>query len=192
MVRYETDVTGNIPVKRKDGTLFYADISMYPISISNKGCLVGVFRDITERKRVEETLRDSQNRSAMLLEAVPDMMFIISRDGVYRDFSVPDSSVLAVPVDQIIGTNIRDSGFKKESTDAIMHYIGLTLDTKKLHQFEYDLVVPDGKHRYEARMVALSEDSVLGIVRDITERKQAEEALRESRQLFRRHNQFPS
>ena len=144
MVRYETDVAGDIPVKRKDGTLFYADISMYPISISNKGYLVGVFRDITERKRVEETLRDSQNRSAMLLEVIPDMMFIISRDGVYRDFSVPDSSVLAVPVDQIIGTIIRDSGFKKESTDAIIHYIGLTLDTKKLHQFEYDLAVQDG------------------------------------------------
>jgi PAS domain S-box-containing protein len=145
----------------------------------------GVGRDITERKRNEEALRYSQNRSSMLLEAIPDMMFIISRDGIYRDFSVPDPSVLAVPVDQIIGTNIRDSGFKKESKDVIMHYIGLTLDTKKLHQFEYELVVQGGEHFYEARMVALGEDSVLGIVRDITDRKRAEEKLRENETRFK-------
>jgi PAS domain S-box-containing protein len=176
-----------IEMLRKGGGIVWMEVSS-SLVIGSDGTYIGfhgISRDITERKQAEEALRDSQNRSAMLLEAIPDMMFIISRDGVYRDFSVPDPSVLVVPVDQIIGTNICDSGFKKESTDAIMHYIGLTLDTKKLHQFEYELVVPGGEHSYEARMVALGEDSVLGIVRDITDRKRAEEKLHESETRFR-------
>ncbi|MDD1694700.1 MAG: PAS domain S-box protein [Methanoregula sp.] len=125
----------------------------------------------------ERQLRESEHRNATLLHAIPDMMFVISREGIYRDFSVPDTNVLALPVDQILGRNIRDTGFGDESADAIMHHIGLALETGTLQQFEYELTLPQGKRQYEARMVAFSEDSVLGIVRDITERKQGEAVL---------------
>ena len=97
MVRHEPTIAGNLPVRRKDGTIFYADVSTYPIHISNKIYLVGVFRDITERKMAEEALQASERRSAKLLEAMPDMMFVIARDGTYRDFSVANPSELAVP-----------------------------------------------------------------------------------------------
>ena len=137
----------------------------------------GIVLDITERKRVEEALQKSEHRSAMLLQAIPDMMFIISREGVYRDLRVPDESDLAIPADKIIGTNVRDSGFGKESTDAILHHIALALETKELQLFEYDLTLPKGIREYEARLLALNADEVLGIVRDITDRKHAEEAV---------------
>ena len=45
-----------MPVKRKDGSVFYADINASPIIINGKPCLLGVFRDVTERKRAEEKL----------------------------------------------------------------------------------------------------------------------------------------
>ncbi|MFA4876410.1 MAG: PAS domain S-box protein [Methanoregula sp.] len=54
MARHEINIAENLPVKRKDGILFYADVSTYPINKSNKDYLVGVFRDITERKQAEE------------------------------------------------------------------------------------------------------------------------------------------
>jgi len=127
----------------------------------------------------ERELRESEHRNATLLHAIPDMMFVISRDGVYRDFSVPDTSILAIPANQIIGKNIRGSGFGDESTEIMMHHIGLALETGALQQFEYELDLPRGKCQYESRLVALNEDEVLGIVRDITERKHSEKALRE-------------
>jgi PAS domain S-box-containing protein len=185
MVRHEITVAGNLPVLRKDGTIFYADISTYPIHISNKIYLVGVFRDITERKKAEEALQASEHRSAKMLEALPDMMFVVSREGIYHDFSVADPSDLAVPRDKIIGTNVRDSGFGEATTETILHHVTLALETKILQRFEYELALPGGTRQYEARMVALTDDEALGIVRDITDRKHAEEEINESEEKFR-------
>jgi PAS domain S-box-containing protein len=136
--------------------------------------------DITDRKRVEEALRASEQRSEKLLEALPDMMFVISREGVYLDFSVPDPAALAVPPDRIIGMNVRDSGFGEETTNRILHFISLALETKQLQRFEYELTLPWGTRQYEARVVALSNDEALGIVRDITDRLRVEEALHQA------------
>jgi PAS domain S-box-containing protein len=147
--------------------------------------LANVSLDITKRKQAEDALRKSKHRSATLLEAIPDMMFVLSRDGVYLDFSVPDKNLLAVPADQIIGKSIRDAGFEKENVDIILQYIGLAIERRELQKFEYELFIGGKKRLYEARLVALSKNEVLGIVRDITERRRAEEALRESEQKFR-------
>jgi len=52
----EFSLARNIPVERKDGTLFYADVNSSPITIKEKKCLLGIFRDITERKQMEEKI----------------------------------------------------------------------------------------------------------------------------------------
>ncbi|MFA5267457.1 MAG: PAS domain S-box protein [Methanoregula sp.] len=166
------------------GKITWVQLSAVRIVWNGRPATLNFLMDITDRKEAEAKLRESEHRSAMLLKAIPDMMFVITREGVYRDFSVPDPGVLVLPVERIIGTNIRDSGFKKESADAILWHIGEAIRTKKLQQFEYDLLIAGSRHLYEARIIALSEEEVLGIVRDITDRKQAEENLRESRQIL--------
>ena len=55
----------DIPVKRKDGSVFYADINASLIDMQGKKCLIGIFRDITELKKAEEKLR----RHKQLLES---------------------------------------------------------------------------------------------------------------------------
>ncbi len=55
----EKHSTHNVSVKRKDGSVFYADISASPITINGKRCLMGTFRDITERKQNEDALRQA-------------------------------------------------------------------------------------------------------------------------------------
>ena len=50
----------DIPVKRKDGSVFYVDISAAPVSFGGKNYLVGIFHDITERKQIENELKEHQ------------------------------------------------------------------------------------------------------------------------------------
>jgi PAS domain S-box-containing protein len=52
------DIAEDIPVKRKDGSVFYADISSSPVVFGDREYLVGIFRDITERKRQEEEINN--------------------------------------------------------------------------------------------------------------------------------------
>ncbi len=60
--RGEISIAENLPVKRKDGTIFFADINSTVIEMEGKPCLVGFFRDITERKRAEEELKAQRKR----------------------------------------------------------------------------------------------------------------------------------
>ncbi len=59
-VKKEIAVAKDIPVKRKDGTVFYVDVSAAPTTYRGKKYLVGIFRDITERKQMEQQLKDAE------------------------------------------------------------------------------------------------------------------------------------
>jgi PAS domain S-box-containing protein len=70
--RREITLARDIPVKRKDGSVFYADVNSSIATLHGKSYLLGVFRDITERKRVEEekTRMELQLRQAQKLESI--------------------------------------------------------------------------------------------------------------------------
>jgi PAS domain S-box-containing protein len=59
LLRKEIAVVENIPVKRKDGSIFFADIRAFLVSFGGKTYLAGIFRDITERKRAEDKLKNA-------------------------------------------------------------------------------------------------------------------------------------
>lgn len=142
----------------------------------------GVVMDITQRKQAEEELRQSEGRYKAILDAIPDMMFRLSRDGVYLDFK-GDGLEAIVSKEAIVGKNVWEllpSDVAQMSLDAI----GKVLDSETLQTLEYQLATPLGMRDYEARLVVSGKDEVLTIVRDITERKRAEAALRESEEKF--------
>ena len=136
-------------------------------------------REIVERRRVAEALRASERRNKALLEAVPDLMFRISRDGIFLDF-VPSKDMLTyVPPDEFLGKNLGEV-FSTEKAQQAMYCINQSLQTGNTQVFEYQLPDPssNGHMRdYEARYVASEKDEVFAIVRDVTERKKMEEEL---------------
>jgi PAS domain S-box-containing protein len=58
-MRGEITLATDIPMKRKDGSVFFADVNAAPIQLHGKTYLMGIFRDVTDRKKVEEGLRQA-------------------------------------------------------------------------------------------------------------------------------------
>ena len=140
--------------------------------------------DRTEQMRAEARLLHSEAKYHALLNAVPDLLFRINREGVYLDYKPGDCTSPYLPPEQFLGRTmdeVRVSGL----AIPLLPLIERVLDTDEMATFEYQLEEPDGTHHYEARMVASVPDEVLLIVRDVTAEYRALQALRASEQRYR-------
>ncbi|MEH2424509.1 MAG: PAS domain S-box protein [Nostoc sp.] len=142
----------------------------------------GLVMDITDQKLAQEKLLESEARYKAILDAIPDLMFRISRDGEYLDLK-SEGADIALTREEIVGKNLQE--LLPSDVAAISQVaIAKTLDSGTLQTCEYQLPTPLGVRDYEARLVVSGQDEILAIVRDITERKQAEVALQNLAQKF--------
>jgi PAS domain S-box-containing protein len=132
--------------------------------------------------RREMALERSEARNRAILSAMPDLMFVLSRDGTFLDYHARSPDQLLVPPEQFLGRNV--SEVMPPDVAAQFHKC-FQQASDKPSLVEYKLSLADGEHVFEASIVNTESDKVLSIVRDITERKQAEEALRASEERLR-------
>ncbi|NJO75173.1 MAG: PAS domain S-box protein [Leptolyngbyaceae cyanobacterium RM1_406_9] len=182
---------------RKDGTYFFAAVCAKAIHYKGRSVRVAGVRNITERKRTEAAIRQSEARNRALVNAIPDLMFRISRDGTYLDCKAERDGDVLLPPSQLIGKTVYEV-LPPELAQQRMHYVEQALETGKIQLFEYQLRLTHNRasrlyrqltsdqptpseasatRDYEARVVVSGEDEVLAIVRDITERKRVEHQL---------------
>jgi PAS domain S-box-containing protein len=146
----------------------------------------GLTRDITERKRVQLALQDSLNQSRAILNAIPDIMFQISRDGIFLDYGANTGNLYVSP-SEFLGRNFRDI-LPPELAATTAAYIEKTMQTGLLQIYEYELLMSTGIHNFEARMIPCGDDAVLAIIRDVSARKKAEAELQQAHQALKRAN----
>jgi PAS domain S-box-containing protein len=125
------------------------------------------------RRNPSASAEESAAKYEALLLAIPDMMFVITRDGTYLEFKAEVEDDLLIPAEKIIGTNVRDTGFPKPLEKRILTAIQSSLDAGEVQTIEYELPGVDSPRHYEARMVPLNEMEVLTIGRNISEQKKA-------------------
>ena len=134
-------------------------------------------RDITARKQAEDALRQSEARNRAFLRAIPDLIFRFSRDGTYLDCQAENISDLLAPASELIGKKLQDI-IPEPVAQLFLQQMEQALATGVTQTLEYELPIHGNRRYWESRIVVCGEDEVLAIVRDITDRKRAEEERR--------------
>jgi two-component system, OmpR family, sensor histidine kinase VicK len=138
--------------------------------------IIGTGIDITERHRAELALRKSEATNRALLELIPDLLIRMNREGTYLDFVSAKEGAKFVPFNKMQGRNVYEC-LPAELADQRMQYVNRALQTGEMQIYEFQFEIAGVLHTQEARIVVSGEGEVLVIVRDISDRKQAEAAL---------------
>jgi len=164
----------SLPIDGYD--IWFAE-TIAPLS-DNSAILVG--RDISDRKLLEEQIRQSEGKMRAVFEAMTDIVFIIDfLDGQIGNIDIAPTNPARLydgetnPIDCTI-----EQFFDDEGDRDWLARIAKTLETQQTEKFDYKLVINDCPVWFAASIAPISPTSVIWVARDISDRKTAEEALR--------------
>ncbi len=184
----------NLPVEmkllRKDGTILYVQSTSVPIIFRDSPAALVIGLDVTERKQMEERLQASEARYRALFEQANDAIFLEDLDDQIIDVNSRACELLGYSREELLSMKVPQLQ-APESRGPVGGVV-----RQELEQYGEEPFEAMNMHRDGSRIpVEVSTAQIVGeggrrlalcIVRDITERKQAEEALRASEALFRR------
>jgi PAS domain S-box-containing protein len=145
--------------------------------------IVGLLIERNRRKRADSSQRETQERNRAILSALPDLMFLQSREGVYLDYHARQPELLPVAPEEFLGKSMHDV-LPENLARHLDTYFQKATSTGETQICEYDLGVNGTRRWFEARIASCDEDKLLSVVRDVTARKTAETELRLSEQRF--------
>ena len=178
-----------ISIVSRGGAEVPIEVSGSLTEFRGKPTVVGYMRDITERKRAEEALRDSEEKFRTLFEGSRDAIYITTREGEFMDFNKSALDLFAYTREEFMKLKAQELYACPEDRPKFQQEIekrGFVRD------YEVKFCKKDGTEMDCLLTTTLwrSKDGKIlgyhGIIRDITERKRAEEALRQVEENFRR------
>ncbi|WP_052507392.1 PAS domain S-box protein [Desulfonatronovibrio magnus] len=143
-----------------------------------------VFTDISEEIKGMRQLKNQHEYTSSLLNAVPDLLFVLGSQGDILDFKAGSEKQLYMPVEQFMGKNIAEI-IHKDLAEKINSSMSEMFRTRSLQSIQYQLPIHGKIHSFECRFSPLGEDRAIALVRDVSEQKQAEAALLESESRYR-------
>ena len=130
--------------------------------------------EINQRKIAEAKLKESQERNQALLQSLPDMIFLHNKEGHFIDYRAPNLSMLYLEPQQLIGKPIERVLPVDIANDFIVIFKKV-FKTGKTHSYEYSLEINQQQRHFEARVSLCGEDRLMSVIRDISDRKHAEQ-----------------
>jgi len=147
--------------------------------------VIAIIRDITERATLLREIKNNEAELRAVQSAIPDLMFVIGSQGVILAFNAHKREELFVPPQFVSGANIRKV-LPEPLASKVLASIGRCLASGAIETLEYELPFPDGVQHFEARLAPMTEDRVVTVVRNITDRKRQESELLAHGQRLRR------
>jgi PAS domain S-box-containing protein len=190
MLRGEHTTPYEYRMVNKQGEIRWLLQIVSPILYEDKPAILGNATDITELKKAEEALRNSQTRLHTLLQTIPDLIWLKDKDGVYLSCNTMFERFFGAREADIVGKTDYDF-VDRELADSFLEHDRKAMAARKPSSNEEWITFADDGHRafletiktpmYDAQGTLIG---VLGIGRDISERKQAEEVLRIQNRTF--------
>jgi PAS domain S-box-containing protein len=187
-VRGDKTLAAGVPCLRKDGAIVYADINGVGMSVDGRVCNAGFFRDITERKRTEEALRESEERFRAIFQTAQDSIFIKDRALRYSFVNPAMERLFDRSASELVGRTQAEL-FGEASKEYHQAIDSRVLAGETMAE-DNTLPVQGTPRTFHVVKVPMRDPAgqiigLCGISRDITERKRAEQALREAEEQFR-------
>jgi len=135
---------------------------------------IAAITNLTDQLLSEKKLRQSEARNQAFLNAVPDLIFRMDKNGTFLDYKAGDNEQFYIPQDNIIGGSVTDL-LPPDISRITMSAIEKSLQTHLPEIFEYKLQTKDGLFTYEARIVASEQDEVIAVIHDISTRARLEQ-----------------
>jgi PAS domain S-box-containing protein len=149
--------------------------------------VVSTARLAIQKDRGLEALRRSESRSRALLDAIPDLMFRIARDGTYLEAKGRRESLVR-PVEEIIGRTVNEL-LPADVAAQFIHALAQPPDAG-VQTVEYRLTIEGVERWFEGRLVPSGDDEVVVIVRDFTDRRRLEYELERRLETVQREQAF--
>ena len=181
----KTEIAKDLPVLRKDRTVVYCDVNSYLLEVGERKLLVGLFRDVTERRKAEEDLRMSVEKTRNVLAASPDAITISDLNGRIVDCNQATVALHGYgSKEEVVGKNAFELIAKKDHKRVQEKMV-----VQPIKNLELTFVAKDG-HEFQAEMSTNTVMDALGkpeyfmaITKDITERKKMEKQLKDQERL---------
>ncbi|MEQ8753676.1 MAG: PAS domain S-box protein [Coleofasciculus sp. G1-WW12-02] len=142
------------------------------------------FGDITHRKQAEEALHQKNSELQAIFNALPDLYFRLSQDGTILDYKATNRSELYVEPEQFLEQPVYNV-LPADVSEKIRQAIAQVIQSPSPVSLEYSLSLAKGEQNYEARLVPFLDNQIIGIIRNITERKQIEQQQRQAEAAIR-------
>ena len=179
-------------LNRKDGSQVTTEINTFPIQVKGHRLVLGIARDITERNRVQEVLRETEERFRSLVESTVDLVWELDEEGIYTYVSPRIRDILGYEPEEVLGRRVTDFMSPEEAGRVAGIFASAVASEEPFSLMEKAYLTKDGHlvtveasgapfFDAEGRMLGYR-----GIDRDITERKEAAKRLGEGLNKLKR------
>jgi PAS domain S-box-containing protein/putative nucleotidyltransferase with HDIG domain len=195
--REETKSRYEFKIVAKDGTQKWVDLSGGSIMLQGRPAGIITVLDITDHKKADETLKESENKYRLLADNVHDVIFVLDLNFNFTYVSPSVKALRGYEPEEVM-KQLLSKTLTPSSWDLVTKTMAAAIEQEKEHRefnisrtLQLEMIRKDGTTVWTEENVSFIRNEnqqpvgILGVIRDITERRKAEKALRDSEEQYR-------